>query len=325
MQNNFNAVKETPMLDSYSEILPEYMEDLSRLGSSGARLTFFLHLPKTGGSSVLNAVRNHGSMGALFLPIFTIPKDEVCLCGDSSCNQQIERTKLLHQISHEDNTGKEVMIFFGHHTTYTSALRIIDAIEPKSPISFLTTVRPARQRVVSAFRDYWTQVENMKVRLEMEEKSAKQSGKDVTSLLHGRGIRSRYVDDSKHYVDDDGNINGIAWVSAFHEHGPGVPFYLDEVFEGNPRLLRKLIRQGVLRAVPTRKVDELTQELTGKIRPRNRTSLPPTPQVDKAIEDARDVIDLISRRDAAYDKVLAKYLDSPDFAPVKPRWRRKFS
>ncbi len=309
------------MTDSYSEILPEYRDDLEKIGASGADIVFFLHTPKTGGSSVVSSVRRNGLVPAISLPELSKPKAETCRCGATDCgHQQVRTRQLINFAIKPEQTGFPIYLFTGNHTNFANAERIMNSLKATGSLSYLTTVRPARQRIISVFRDYWTQVDTI-TKLMSQENLQLPDIDGNPSAPHVRAVREGYLEDSKHYIDDNGVINGRAWFSAFGEHGAGVPFYLSEVFNDDPKRFRKLVKSGTLRVVATRDVDSLTKELTGEVRPRKRKSIDRNPAVEQAIIDASDIIDELALRDAEFDRFLARYLHRPEFKPP----RRKLS
>ncbi len=294
-----------------SQVHPEILELLKKVGQTAPRSTLLLHLPKTGGSTTESAVRKSEIVDGLLLPPVAKPMTGPCGCADAACSRESKRRSALVSASRRAYSNKTLMITIMGHTTYDVARQMTDALGSSSQShSVLTLVRPCRQRVISAFRDYWSQVDEAKERKERER------GKPINSeSRHTKNKQFKYLEDSRHYEDEEGNIDGVAWFTAFREHGSGVPFFIDDVFDGNFKLFKKQTNNERLRLYPTSNVDQLTLEITQKVQPRTRVSNTPTRAILQAIEDASEIIDELSLRDAKFDNFIANKLNLPDFKP----------
>ena len=277
-----------------------------------------LHLTKTGGSSLRNVLRTSQAQQAVEFPILENPKDEVCSCENAACLRQKIRAEILEKIAEQDNRGKSIYLIYAGHNTYNQIKRYTDLLAIKQrPNSMIATVRPAQLRLVSIFHDYWTQVDLDRNNdpAGQEHDSHGELGDDFPQ--HVKYVRQRYLDDSVHYIDSEGNINGQAWFSSFGKFGGGIPFFMDEVFEGSFRTFRRIVQGKKLRVVATKNLDSLMIELTGAVTPRRRTSAPLTSSIEKAIQDSREIIVKLAQRDAKYDKFLAEWLNDPEFLQAK--------
>ena len=151
------------------------------------------------------------------------------------------------------------------------------------------------------FRDYWTQVE-------AAERS--QTG-EVQLTEHVQRQVARYLDDSRNYRRRNGAIDGRLWFRAFSEHGGGVPFFLDDIFDGDAQALRAATESGELTLLPTSRIDSAVSRLTGEPTPRRQRVSSPTlsPYVHQALRDAEGSIDLLADRDAPFEEVIAGLVD----------------
>lgn len=277
---------------------------LRRAMRAATSTTLFLHMPKTGGSSIQNALLNSPSIRFLVLPISTVPPDR-CQCGASEkCNDHEMRAQLWSSES-EEQSERRVVVKLNHES-----YRAVDWVRNAASRSTvqrptLLVVRPRRDRLRSMFRDYWTQVGIASGKFIDE--------KEVTP--HRQMVLSNYLSDSRWYLGADGSIDGVAWFNAFKEHGPGVVFSLDEVFGGDTSRLRQELDSGALRLIQTKNVGDFIEEFTGlSAAPRRRESkVFGDPAVEAALDGASDLIDDLARRDAAFDQVIAEHLGEPDF------------
>ncbi len=155
------------------------------------------------------------------------------------------------------------------------------------------TVRPARARLVSVFTDYWTQVGKAKSPFH----------RDKFRSRHRARVLTQYRQDSKHYLKD-GTIDGHGFFLAFEEHGPGIPFFLSEIFD-SPTQFENALSDRDIFPVPTRNLDLHLSRLAGEDRVMsNRVSQTPSPAVTEALRDAHDIIERLASRDDAFDKLL---------------------
>lgn len=263
---------------------------LRRLVAAADRTELFLHLPKTGGSS-------------LTLALARDPRHLLVQCPRTywTPGPLPSERHLLRSVDPALGAGRTVVLKFGHERYAAAEWLARRAGGP--PIVTWTIVRPARSRLRSMFTDYWMRV---------AEAEKVERGAPVEP--HRRPVLSGYRADAVHYRDPDGAIDGRAWFTAFAAHGSGMPFFLDEVF-GTPHRLRRLLDRGAVVAIPTTGVDALMAE-RGLENVRQRVSTNrDDPPVRDALAASADLVDELARRDADYDRVLADHLGDPAFLP----------
>jgi hypothetical protein len=197
-----------------------------------------------------------------------------------------------------------LMVKFGHES-----YRAVDWVRKNAgrnsdPLLTVLAVRPRRDRLRSMYRDYWTQAA-----------IASGSYSDGFRLSpHRQRALAKYADDAAHYRDADGSIDGVAWFQSFSRYGPGVVFYLDEVFAGDTKKLQHELSTGALRLVSTKDLDAFIEEITSRpTPPQKRTAMKGDPAVEAALDDAADLIEELARRDAPFDRIIADHLGEPDF------------
>lgn len=271
----------------------------------------YLHLPKTGGSSVGRNLYRSAQWSLVRLPASYIDPT-LCACGADRCVKHLRDEEFAARSSDPE---KNLFVKFGHER-YDHVRRFIDAVEGQGGRidMVLTAVRPARARLESMFRDYWTQVDRDPT-IESDHDLGELNPEIQTS--HMEKIIDGYRADAVHYLDGEGNVDGRAWFSAFAQHGPGMAFLLCEVFDESVDLFRSAIESGTLKPIPTRTLDSTLTSLIGVDQPvRTRISSPIRPAtIERAIADARDLIDEIALRDAEFDTILSEHLDDPSFRP----------
>jgi hypothetical protein len=271
---------------------------LSESIACATRSMAFLHLPKTGGTSTKHGITSAPDWNFFALPPAVTPEYGV----PSLLRPRIRRQTAARKSPTSLGIGLP-------HETY-DAIRWLDSVLQERGSSFDLTVmlvRPVRLRIASAFADYWTQVARARAHA------------DGTNELdeHWASITQRYLADSRHYRRDTGPINGRSWFRSFAVHGPGIPFFLSDVFAEGPRSMLEEVESGRLRIIPTSSIDQFVQELTGRAPTQRRrvSSAASDPAVLAALAESAAEIDLLAARDAAFDNVLADLLDDDSFLP----------
>lgn len=265
------------------------------------RAVAYLHLPKTGGSSIHRNISSTSGWSKFRLPLsFRDPK--VCVCGGKDC--RLHRDD--HVVTQSDNSANDSFFLKFGHERYTPVRWILDEIA-RAGVAFelVTSVRPVRQRLVSMFTDYWTQVFT----------AERYHSGEIDLTTHRLNVVSRYLRDSAHYRDGR-VIDGKAWFRAFRVYGAGVPFLLSEVFDGSTSLFRDALESGALRVIPSSQLDEFLFELTGRETfRRSRVSVSLSTSLRNALEEASSLIDEIVDKEAPYDHIIAEHLGNPNFIP----------
>lgn len=269
------------------------------------RVEIFLHLPKTGGSSITKAAETTPSIRCMNLPASWVAPT-MCECGGPGCRDAERRRRIIWWRT-ETRQVDRLIVRFGHEpwTVIDWYRRVTEGGQPVSRI--LLGARPARRRIESMFADYWTQVGVAEDRMP--------SDRPLTA--HRGRLLTQYRNDAVHYRRSDGSIDGRAWFRAFAEHGGGVPFFLTEVFDGSLDRFRSELDSGVLQLVRTSDVGRFVTELTGDeaSEPVRRSRSDLDPAIAPALAEASDLIDDLARRDAAFDTVIAERLADETFLP----------
>jgi len=266
------------------------VDRLQSLVAAADDTVFFLHLPKTGGSSLTRALHSD-------------PQHLLVLTGLSYRAAANRRSDRRHLATADPalGAGRTLVLKLGHESY--DAVEWLERRSGPRPLASWTIVRPARTRIESMFTDYWMRV---------AEAEAVARGAPVAP--ERRTVLDGYRADAVHYRRPDGFIDGRAWFTAFTIHGGGIPFSLAEVF-GTPDHLHRLLDRGTLTVIPTSGIDAFSAA-RGLDGARRRVS---TNRDDPAVRDAlvasEDLIDELARRDAAFDRVLADHLDDPTFRP----------
>ncbi len=279
-----------------------YAESILAAAEHAPRAVAFLHLPKTGGSSIEANVKSSSKWTKVKI-LNSLGDPNICTCGLTECRQDLG--KHLAQIRTDVTSKKPLFLSFGHEQ-YRSVRWMLDELS-RAGASFelVTTVRPVRARLVSMFTDYWTQVF----------KAERYNSGEIDLTPHQIRVLSGYLLDSTHYRNGR-VIDGEAWFRAFSVHGPGIPFLLSEVFDRSTSVLRDALESGALRVVPTSQLDGFLHELTGKETPeRSRVSVALSKPLQDALDQAKTLIDSLVEKEAPYDHVIAEYLGDPSFLP----------
>jgi hypothetical protein len=281
-------------------------EDLATILRKADRTITYLHLPKTGGTTLVAAMAESREWTVARLPASGMDSSS-CSCGQPECEEQGSQRAIARLINDPDATAS-VFVAAGHETF--SAIESLESTMEQLGTSLgpvLVTARPARDRLTSAFRDYWTQVDTAR------------RAQDGTSVLarHELQVVRAYLSDSQHYARHDGTIDAVAWFRAFAVHGPGVPFLLSDVFGPRATHFVELVRSQRVVILPTSRLDLGVEQLTGDP-PALRLRVSHLEQEDviaAALSDAQDVISQIAAKDRRYDEFLADALGDEDFNP----------
>jgi len=269
----------------------------------------FLHLPKTGGSTFNYAVRNSSDWIEYKFPPLHVNTGTVCGCKDPLCDKEVSYLKKLEAFADSIDDTKHLFVTTGHSTFAESTWLAERLSTKKGTPQILAVVRPARERIVSMFRDYWEQVATAEEYL----------AGTKSSTVHRHAVGRRYLADSQHYRDETGRIDGVAWFSTFAQYRGGVTFLMEQVFEQQPDVLANALADGRLKAIPTAELDATTESITGKEARRRRVSSAPSAFLTAAIEESAELIDAIAAFDAPFDAVLADHLGAERFDPKKAR------
>lgn len=300
-------------MNQYRRAWGDLRQPLQQAIEESPSTTLILHMPKTGGSTLFYAVRRAAedrprsgvtpSLRLLTLPLSSISPD-CCECGlTSGCIDHSFRSKFT---SHDVVPSRNLpLVVKFNHESYKAVDWVRKEVGMRAaPFPVVLVVRPRRDRLRSMFRDYWTQVA-----------IASGSHSEEKSLSpHRQRVLAGYADDAVHYRDANGSIDGVAWFRSFRRHGPGVVFYLDEVFGGDTKRLKRELTSGALKVIPTKDLDFFVEQFTNRPAPtRRREALRGDPAVEAALDDASDLIEDLALRDAAFDRVIAESLGDPEF------------
>jgi hypothetical protein len=278
--------------------LDRFQKTLVPAARTSARTCLFLHAAKTGGSSLYGAIRKSSNWKVRALSDSAFGY-EGCSCGLRGCtaNQPIkDKLNFEKLISPKTN----LLVKLGHEK-YSAAhwLRTRFAAVEIPVAEVFMTYRPIRDRLRSMFRDYWTQVGEAEAIIER----TKTANSHVTrKVLH-------YYRDSRHYSSGNNQIDGLAWFKAFEIHGPGMPFFLSEIFD-SPIQLKNEIESARVSLIPTAQLDSVLPTITGlQTVERRRVSSPVRAEaVENALADATELIDSLCQRDIAFEEVVASSL-----------------
>lgn len=294
MQEDMNNVYQR----AWGDLVPSLAQATRRAPSA---LTF-LHLPKSGGSTVGISFDRSLVWDTVRLP-WSAWDGATCECG--STEGCVDHSKIEHIRDLENKTDRGNPFFIKlAHENYQAVQWLHSRIQESggSLNRSFTTVRPIRNRLVSMFMDYWTQVSRI------------QSPSDIDLKPHVERMLQAYEQDAKHYLDESGYLNGIAWFRAFAEHGGGVPFFLSEVFE-SPDELAAEVASGRLEVIPTREIDNVISNLTGinEIKRQRVSTMNDNEAVLNAIAEAGELIESLAARDTEYETVLVNILGKDRF------------
>lgn len=276
------------MLNHPEDVWAADIPAIAAATARSVRSAVHLHPPKTGGSTFQGALRTSPGWDGIEFPSLWRTTNP-CSCS-AGC-----RDAPRPPLSAADLPESGGSLLLGvHHVTYAEVCWLRETLAQhggRVDVTFMT-VRPTRQRLVSIFRDYWTEVR-------IAEEYAQ--GAPAASPHRATVVRS-YAADSRHYLRPDGSIDGTSWFRAFSVHGSGSPFFMREVFD-DPQTVRDEIDTGRLTLVPSSQIDAVLTDLTGSPpKHRVRVSAPIHPEaVAAALDDASDLIDELARRDDEYE------------------------
>lgn len=288
------------MSETYQAAWTIPLEDCLSRHEAGKPVFAFLHPPKTGGSTIRIHFRFSAECNFVSLPLSYHPPHNY--------NEEFKYNILrLPKNNKETNLGSIINI---GHEDFDSVYWLRRYLERNdfSLDTMYITVRPVRERIVSIFRDYWTQVRDFEL-----------GGSEDPELTPGsRRALENYYHDSKHYRDAAGKIDGRGWFKTFGEYGGGIEFYMDEIFGGSLKRFKNEILSGALKPVRTGDINPFIRFLTGKsgIEHRRVSDKGGNGAVSAAIAEAGDLIDNLCERDLPYDDFIETYLLScPETCP----------
>jgi hypothetical protein len=270
----------------------------------------WLHLAKTGGTTVNTAFRMNSAWNAAVFPQSSQRLGQLCFCNDPACDNARQAFDAMRELASNQPSAKRLRVSNGH-ATFAETRWLARAISSRghSP-PILMSVRPARQRLVSLFRDYWNTY-HLAAMTSDELRAAKGTDPSFRWTPHDHAKRRKLFTDSQRFLLGDGRIDGRLWFNSFNP-GRGYPFWLHEVFD-EPRQLANAMESGELRVVPISKLDDLIVEFTNQAPHRFRESAARRPEVEAALEESQDIIDRLSSQDDAYDALLTERFGA-DFA-----------
>jgi len=264
--------------------------------------TVFLHLAKSGGTTVRATVMRHSEWHDVPFPQSTQRAGGMCTCSDPHCNQALESLELIARLTPNLVRRSRLMVTNGH-ATFAQSRWLARAVAPRGTVvPILMCVRPARSRLVSLFRDYW----NDYYRAVLDQAGDLDLSVDDPSIdtsYHGRAERNKLVRDSQRFLREDNEIDGRLWFGSFNP-GRGFPFWMHEIFE-SPTQMVSAMDSGELRVVSLARLDDLIVELTAQPPSRFRVSKDRVPEVEAALEQSVDIIDRLSEQDREFDALLA--------------------
>jgi hypothetical protein len=263
----------------------------------------FLHLAKTGGSSLCDAMMRTHLWSFVQFPEPHRGIASPCSCGAPSCPPGHVFDVMIPPTFEREAPGRGLFVNTSH-VTYDLARWLAKSISMRGHRArMVTTVRPARRRAISYFRDYWEQVSKADLPLE-------QVHPDISTKADAARLQSDlnfYKEDSRYYLNADGSINGRAWFEAQVLNAAGFPFLLRDVF-GHPSSLEQAIAKDSLLIIPTAEIDMNLERVGLDLPRRMRVSSPPSVQLTDAIERSTEVLDRIVEAEAEYDAVLRHHL-----------------
>lgn len=281
-----------------------YLEGITDACRQSPRVVAHFHMPKTGGSTFIQAMHASPAWRCIYLPA-TYVELTWCPCRREGCPAFAQRRATLNFSSSSDSAVSPLPIFLKFdHEKYSSVRWLKDRVsQSNTSFEVVTVVRPIRQRLVSMFTDYWTKVFTADRYLSGE----------IDLTPHEVGVAMGYFNDAAHYRDGR-SIDGELWFRAFVKYGAGVPFLMSQVF-GDPSNLTSALESGDLRAIPIGQLDTFASELLGgKIPDRRRVSITPSSVLSRAVQGAREVIDEIVAQELPWDRVIADHLGDRSFA-----------
>jgi hypothetical protein len=275
--------------DLYDRKWKSDVEEFIAGNSRSAPVVAYLHPPKTGGSSLIAAI-DHSSLWNL-----------VSLNASYKESAPIHRNLFLEGAfvsgGDEPVDTRPVGTFFKFsHEKFDAVRWLWNAFDDAGVRLDCTcmSVRPIRQRLVSMFKDYWTQVYRFESGL-LDDPGIPEWKKEI---IYG------YVADSRYYRDRNGNIAGRKWFEAFAEYGGGVPFFLDEIFEGDVDRFADCAASGKLKLLPSATIDDFIRDIT-EFRHLARARVSITNNImntDDEIEKSSDLIDALCQRDREFER-----------------------
>lgn len=268
----------------------------------------FLHLAKTGGSTLCDAMMRTHLWSFVQFPEPHRGIASPCSCGASSCPPGHVFDLLIPSTFEQEAPGRGLFVNTSH-VTYELARWLAKSISLRGHRArMVTTVRPARRRAISYFRDYWDQVSKADLPLDKVYPDISRRA-DAARLQADLNF---YQEDSRHYLNADGSINGETWFESQVLNAAGFPFLLRDVF-GQPAALERAIARDSLLIIPTIEIDMNLERVGIDVPRRMRVSSPPTPRVTDAIERSTEVLDRIVEAELEFDAVLRNHLGADRF------------
>jgi hypothetical protein len=284
-----------PLHQLYMERWSGTVQELARQRIPGSKITAFLHPAKTGGTTIEHTIRNSERWSFIKMRPSCYP-DYQCSCGDP---EYTIASRLELGKTGQNPAAAETRYFlrFGHER-YDGIRWFAKSLNDhgmKMDAVYMT-YRPAHDRLVSLFCDYWNQA--LSYNSEFDPLNSE-----------GGSLTEFYKKDSEYYLDEKRHINGRDWFRSFMANGSGFPFSMEDIFDGSVMNFRYALAEGEIHLTKTGNIDSFLSMLTGSEKiERKRVSNKNRPEsVVAALSDARDIIDELVERDWAYDQVADEY------------------
>lgn len=278
----------------YRELWAPLLNKISEQAPPTVKIVAFLHFAKTGGSTTAKNI-SQSSLWQYVRLRESYTSLNNCSCGESHC--AFHESKNLYLSENTANIFLHIA-----HERYSSVVWLNSELKRlgRRLDKVYVTYRPAKERIASMFSDYWHHV-NLA--------SSDKIIRDAFSS-HKQKILERYYEKSRQFQNVDGSIEAGLWFDSFANFGTGMPFMLNDVFDGSPTHFRLALANNEIDLIETKQIDNWLADLCGTVTiERSRVShTHMTTAVRGAINDSKTIIDQIAERDWAYDQAASEYL-----------------